>query len=93
MITTILTIHLAFVALYISSLIAVGAASIRKQAIPRAVKAAYASFGTIVISGIGLVAVSPKAIAHLCVSALAATLVGVVVAKVYNRRVIAFHAA
>jgi len=92
MVTTILTLHLALAAIYILTVATVGLASIKRKALPRIMRAAYASFGAIIGTGAVLVILSPKAIAQFCVSALVATAFGLAVSYIYKRRVIAFHA-
>lgn len=91
MITTFLTLHLVMAILYVLALIVITLTSIARTAMPAIIKAAYVSFGTIIVSGIGLVSLSPKAITQFCISALIASAIGVVVSQVYKRRVIAFH--
>lgn len=92
MISTILTFHLAMAAIYIVALTIVGAASIIRKAVPVVATSAYISFSAIIVSGAGMVALSPKVMTHFCASALIATAFGVVISKVYKRRVVASHA-
>lgn len=93
MIALILTIHLTLAITYTVSVAMVAFAALQRKAVSTINKVMFVGFGTTIVSGLGLVAVSPKAIGQFCVSALVATIFGAVVSKVYKHRVTAFHTA
>lgn len=93
MIALILTIHLMFAIVYAASVAMVAFAALQRKEVSAINKVMFAGFGTTIVSGVGLIAVNPKAIGQFCVSALVATIFGVVVSKIYKHRVTAFHTA
>ena len=91
MIMVILTIHLALAAIYSLSILWLIVAAALKKASPRIKALAVMSFSITVGTGLGLVMVSPKAMAQLCTSTLIAAVFGGVAWTIYKRRITAMQ--
>jgi hypothetical protein len=91
MITIILVAHLLLAGLYTLCVISMTFAAALKKAVPIVKNLVVGSFTSTIASGVLLVVVSPKTMAHFCVSTLVASALGVVAWSVYKKRLAALQ--
>lgn len=91
MITLVLVIHLLFAAVYSLLILTMTIVAAMHKKVQYVAMYALGSFGATIVSGVGLVLLSPKSMAQFCTSTVIASVFGIVAWRLYSRRVLAFQ--
>lgn len=91
MITLVLTIHLLFAAVYSLLIFTMTVVAAMHKKLRHITAYAVGSFGATIVSGVGLVLLSPKSMAQFCTSTVIASAFGIAAWRLYKRRVPAFQ--